>query len=243
MVGRNDDYGGNLLHRLQSSLDAFVTLFERHELHAEIVLVNWNPPAEEDSLAEALRIPEDRSTTRLRHVTVPSDIHDWFPNSDTIPLFEYVGKNAGVRRADGDYILCTNVDIVPSDELVAYFADGNLERGNYYRTHRYDTESLPPRTDDVNALLSFCAESATLGQASETGSSRRTSAVRYGPVSPTPSRRRQISRNSRMRDGLVSISKTLPSHSRTRSRVSRQCRPTTPSPSPNCTPTPRVTSC
>jgi hypothetical protein len=161
MVGRNDDYGGNLLHRLQSSLDAFVTLFERHELNAEIVLVDWNPPDEEELLADALRIPEGRSTTTVRHLTVPSDIHARFSNSDTIPLFEYVGKNAGVRRADGDYVLCTNVDIVPSDELVAYFADGNLERGKYYRTHRYDTESLPPRTDDVDALLSFCAESAT----------------------------------------------------------------------------------
>ena len=54
-AARNDDHGGNLLRRLQIFVNALVGQANRHRLPIELVLVEWNPPAESHrSLAGAL---------------------------------------------------------------------------------------------------------------------------------------------------------------------------------------------
>ena len=60
-------------------------------------------------------------------------------------MFEWIAKNAGARRALGEFILITNGDCVFTDELVAVIAQRRLRRDVFYSTIRrtFMTE-LPP---------------------------------------------------------------------------------------------------
>ena len=37
-------------------------------------------------------------------------------------------KNVGIRRSDGEFILCTNIDIIFSDKMYAFLAKENLKK-------------------------------------------------------------------------------------------------------------------
>lgn len=160
ITARNDDYGGDLLHRMQTSIDSILQLGEQHQLDGEIVLVEWNPPVDEPSLAEALEWPTDLDHMSTRVVTVPTEIHKRFSNAEKIPLFEYIAKNTGIRRADGEFVLSTNPDLIYSSELIEFFADGRLREDCFYRIHRYDVDRLVPLDASIHDRQSF-AESHT----------------------------------------------------------------------------------
>lgn len=155
MAARNDDYGGDLLHRIQTCVDSILQLGERHGLDGEIVLVEWNPPEGEMSLEDALEWPTGLDYMSVRIVTVPPNIHNLLPNSDKFPLFEYIAKNTGIRRAKGEYILSCNPDLVYSNEMIAFFAKRNLEPDNFYRARRYDVDSLVPLGAPIYEQLAY----------------------------------------------------------------------------------------
>jgi hypothetical protein len=155
MTARNDDYGGDLLHRMQTCINSILTLGERHGLDGEILLVEWNPPSNEPSLREALDWHTDLEHMSVRIVTVPQEVHNELPNSDKFPLFEYFGKNTGIRRANGEYILSCNPDLVYSEELIEYLASQNLDPNTFYRTRRYDVDSLVPLDVSIDEQLAY----------------------------------------------------------------------------------------
>lgn len=157
MVGRNDGYGGDFLERMQMSINSILSLSKQYSLSVEVIIVEWNPPEEEPTLDQALTLPE-LTDQRVRMVRVPEAVHEGLPNSDNIPLFEYIGKNAGIRRSEGDFVLATNPDIIYSEEIIKFFAERNLDDGCFYRTDRYDVQN--PRRDwnSIEELLSFCPD-------------------------------------------------------------------------------------
>src|SRR5258705_4390417 len=52
-----------------------------------------------------------------------------------------IAKNVGIRRARGNFILATNIDIVFSDELMQFIARKKLDPKKIYRVDRYDIQS------------------------------------------------------------------------------------------------------
>src|SRR5688500_10937699 len=56
-TSRNDNHGGFLTHRMQHFVDGLAAQCARHGLRAELILVEWNPPADRVPLAEELRWP------------------------------------------------------------------------------------------------------------------------------------------------------------------------------------------
>jgi hypothetical protein len=135
-ASRNDNHGGNLQARMQLFIDGFADQAERFGYGIELIVVEWNPPADRPSLAEALRW----NTTGHFHpriVTVPRQTHDSFPHSDRLPLFQMIAKNAGIRRARAPFILATNIDILLSDELAGFLGSG-LRPNTMYRADRSD---------------------------------------------------------------------------------------------------------
>jgi len=149
-TARNDNYGGNLLHRMQTSIDSILQLGERCGLDGEIILVEWNPPGDKASLATALDWPTDLNYMSARVITVPNEVHERYPNSDRIPLFEYIAKNTGIRRADGEFVLSTNPDLIYGKNLLEFFAGSNLAANCFYRIHRYDVDRLVPLEASVD---------------------------------------------------------------------------------------------
>ncbi|MHB9030804.1 MAG: hypothetical protein ACYC9O_18705, partial [Candidatus Latescibacterota bacterium] len=64
--------------------------------------------------------------------------------------------NVGIRRARGEYILLTNIDIIFSNQIMRFFTAGRLKKNAMYRVDRYDTSTHVPVDADIDAQLSFC---------------------------------------------------------------------------------------
>ena len=153
MVGRNDNYGGTFQSRLATSLRINLHLLNKHTSGApgftgEVLFVEWNPlpvgPSSAALLAEyaaaAARQSSHPPVTRVRVVTIPQVVHNALVRQagaeTSPPVLEILGKNVGVRRARGKFVLTTNPDDVLSASLVASFAKMNLLAVNFYRAAR-----------------------------------------------------------------------------------------------------------
>jgi hypothetical protein len=153
VTSRNDDHGGNLRERMQVFAESLIAQCERHRFESELVLVEWNPPHDRKRLAQALDWPAS-SQCRVRILEVPSKVHHQLKHSDRLPLFQMIAKNVGIRRAKGDFILATNIDILFSDELIRFLASRRLRRSRMYRVDRYDVPI--PSGSTLEARLEFC---------------------------------------------------------------------------------------
>src|SRR5262245_4257176 len=154
-TSRNDDHGGSLLHRMQHFVDGLVEQARRHHLSVELILVEWNPPAERPPLAEALRWPAPDRHCEIRIVTVPPEVHARLEHGAALPLFQMIAKNVGIRRARGRYVLATNIDILFSDSLMRFLRD-ELRPGRLYRADRCDVPTDVPRGVPFDEVLAFC---------------------------------------------------------------------------------------
>ncbi|UCG55078.1 MAG: hypothetical protein JSV32_02340, partial [Dehalococcoidia bacterium] len=158
VVSRSDDHGGNLLQRMQLFVSGWLEQAKKHNLSSELVIVEWNPLPDRPRLARALEWPKDNGACTVRIIEVPPEIHQRFKNADRLPLFQMIGKNVGIRRARGRFILATNIDILFSDELMQHFASGQLMPDRMYRIDRYDVPSDIPSGVPIDEQLNYCRE-------------------------------------------------------------------------------------
>jgi hypothetical protein len=155
-VSRNDDHGGNMLERMQHFVNGFIAQCRRHELSAELILVEWNPPRDRPPLAQALGWPEELGPASVRIITVPPELHATFENGDQLPLFQMIAKNVGIRRARGAFVLATNIDILFSDSIIRYMRDA-LRPGQLLRADRCDVPPELPSDAPIDRILAYCA--------------------------------------------------------------------------------------
>jgi hypothetical protein len=140
-VSRNDEHGGHLLERMQYFIDSLYQQCNRNRLDTELIIVEWNPPEDKKRLFEALQWPRDTGFLKIKIIVVPHEIHNTFKYSDQLPIFQMIGKNVGIRRAKGEFILATNIDILFSEELIKYLAHKKLRKDILYRADRMDSAS------------------------------------------------------------------------------------------------------
>jgi hypothetical protein len=152
---RNDNHGGDLLKRMQIFVTALLEQCRRHQIPSELIIVEWNPPADRPPLAEALRWPREPGPCAVRIIEVPPAIHRAFRNADGLALYQMIAKNVGIRRARGQFILATNIDILFSDELMEFIARRSLKRGEMYRIDRHDVRADVPDAP-VDEQLKWC---------------------------------------------------------------------------------------
>jgi len=157
-TARNDNHGGNLLGRMQVFVDAWINQCKRHNLSSELILVEWNPPAGKPKLAEALRWPADTGPCAVRIIEVPPELHRRYQFAETLPLYQMIAKNVGIRRARGEFILVTNIDVVCSNELFEFFASRQLKKGFLYRIDRTDAATHVPVDGSLDEQLAYCRD-------------------------------------------------------------------------------------
>jgi hypothetical protein len=157
-TARNDNHGGNLLRRMQIFVDACINQCKRHNLASELVIVEWNPPADKPKLAQALRWPEDTGPCEVRIIEVPPEVHNRYRHAAALPLYQMIAKNVGIRRARGEFILVTNIDVVFSNELMAFIAARKLEHGRIYRVDRTDVDQNVPVDGTLDEQLAHCRD-------------------------------------------------------------------------------------
>src|SRR5689334_8471976 len=156
VTARNDDHGGSLLRRMQTFVNAWIGQCKRHGLDSELIVVDWNPPEDRPLLIDALQWPPDCSPCDVRLIQVPREIHTRYKHAAAMPLYQMIAKNVGIRRARGRYVLATNIDIIFSDELVRYLAEGRLRADRMYRIDRYDVQTGVPVDGSVDEQLAYC---------------------------------------------------------------------------------------
>jgi hypothetical protein len=156
VTSRNDNHGGTLLRRMQTFVNHLLAQCQRHQLHAELIIVEWNPPADRPPLVEALRWPDEHSLCRVRIIEVPAALHQRFRHAQALPLFQMIAKNVGIRRARGRFVLATNIDILFSDELMQFLASGRLRPECMVRIDRMDVMTEVPVDAPVEEQLAFC---------------------------------------------------------------------------------------
>jgi hypothetical protein len=155
VTARNDDHGGNLLGRMQAFVSGWLEQSKRFNISSELVLVEWNPPADRPRLKDALRWMEG-TPCRVRIIEVPAELHTRYKFAKVLPLYQMIAKNVGIRRARGQFILATNIDILVSDELAQFLGEHKLERGRMYRIDRYDAMNQIPESAGIAAQLEYC---------------------------------------------------------------------------------------
>ncbi len=156
VAARNDDHGGNFKARMQAFLNALIAQCSRHALDAELIVVEWNPPPGRPPLAQAFEWPADTAPLRIRFIEVPPEIHARYRHAEALPLYQMIAKNVGIRRARGEFILATNIDIIFSEELMRFLAERRLEKGKMYRVDRYDAASGVPVDGSIEDRLAYC---------------------------------------------------------------------------------------
>lgn len=156
VTARNDNHGGSLLRRMQIFVNAWIGQCRRHGLSSELVVVDWNPPEDRPPLMEALQWPDDLGPCRVRFIQVPSELHRRYQNAEALPLYQMIAKNVGIRRSRGRFILATNIDILFSNELMAFLAEHRLQPGRMYRIDRHDAVSDVPLDAAIDEQLEYC---------------------------------------------------------------------------------------
>ncbi|HUS99504.1 MAG TPA: hypothetical protein VMY59_04205 [Candidatus Thermoplasmatota archaeon] len=136
MASRNDNHGGDLNCRTQACVDSLSEQAERYDIPIEIVMVEWNPPADQPSLHAVIK----HDNCVFRTIVVSPEIHARYKQAELFPLYQMIAKNVGIRRAKGRFIIATNVDIFFSNDLMRRLAKKNLEKNLLYRAYRYDAE-------------------------------------------------------------------------------------------------------
>src|SRR4051794_40909731 len=94
-TSRNDDHGGDVLRRTQSFINRLAQQCERHRVTAELILVEWNPPASRASLEEVLAWPRGSEWFSARIITMPRQLHLTHRHAQKLALFQMIGKNVG----------------------------------------------------------------------------------------------------------------------------------------------------
>lgn len=141
LVGRNDNYGGDFKSRLQSCITWTFNNLTNQEIKSEIIFVNYNPLSD-NSILDFLNWPKSNEFVSIRIITIPTSIHEQILKRHEIknvPVLEYFAKNAGIRRANGKFILSMNPDILIDERI--FFKFRNLQTNYFYRANRCDFNS------------------------------------------------------------------------------------------------------
>ena len=129
VTGRNDSYDGNFNERLSIALRRNIKSFPE----AEFIFVEWNPYLDHPLVCTKLK---NLFGDRIKYYVVHPKYHKYYCNIDG--FLEYPPKNVGVRRATGEYLCCTNSDIIFCPDLVNTLKTKKLDPAILYRATRID---------------------------------------------------------------------------------------------------------
>jgi hypothetical protein len=156
-VSRNDDHGGDPLKRTRLFIKSLASQAEEFSLTVELILVDWNPPHDRPGLTNILHFPVNPFFS-AGVIVVPPTLHEGFRHADRLALFQMIGKNVGIRRACGEFILATNIDILLDDLLFSFLAQRRLDPMRMYRADRYDIRNELIEVTDRKEMLRFCRD-------------------------------------------------------------------------------------
>ncbi len=135
LTSRNDNYGGNLHKRTTIGLTSLI------EHHDEVIFVDWKTKNGEGVISNIKHnLPH---TGKLKYIQVSKEfLSEKYPDISNYTIIESIGRNIAIRRAEHEYIISTNIDIVSTP------LDNNVLFENKFYT-------VPRRDVDESFHLSF----------------------------------------------------------------------------------------
>ena len=135
VITRNDNYGGNLNDRATYCLNSLVNTFD------EVILVDWNSPDNKPQLWDI----QDKIDLKgnLKHIVITPEIASMLTNNDPQAQVccETLARNIGIRRATGDYIVSTNIDVIaPRRDQLEKTINNDLNTNTFYTISRRHIE-------------------------------------------------------------------------------------------------------
>jgi len=119
IISRNDNYGGHLIERATYAINSAIDTYD------EVIYVDWN--SETHSLLYDIK-DNLQLKGNLKHFVIIPEIASILTNHDlqAQKCCEVLARNIGIRRATGDYIVSTNIDIIhPKREDVKRIIDNS----------------------------------------------------------------------------------------------------------------------
>ena len=156
VTSRNDNHGGEMFKRMSIFMKGLLHQTKKFQLPVELIFVEWNPTPGKPLLNEVLPKPQAGDYLTVRYLIVPEQIHARYKMGAEIPLFQMIAKNVGIRRAQSDFILCSNVDLLFSDALMQVLKTGGFDKRSYYRAGRCDVPNKMEAGWEVPQMLGFC---------------------------------------------------------------------------------------
>src|SRR6478752_6041350 len=102
--GRNDAYTPSYVHRVNRATICLARQLDHAAIDAEIIIVDWNPPADRPYLSEILDLPSSLRHVSIRSVVVSPEHHMAFVGSAERGIHAGEAANVGIRRARGQFV-------------------------------------------------------------------------------------------------------------------------------------------
>lgn len=146
---RNDDYGGELIPRIDRFVSHLVTnLGDGSDGIYELVVVDWNPPGNRPPIRAAV---DWSFVQNIKHIEVSASVHEFLRMKAKIKrnMYDYIARAIGAHEATSDFVAITNQDVLWSGAIFSHIRMKMLREDCFYRADRLDTS---PR--DFNASTS-----------------------------------------------------------------------------------------
>ncbi len=133
IVSRNDNYGGNLIERSSYCFNSMIDTFD------EVFYIDWN--SETKSLLNEVK-QNIQFKGNFHHIVIEPKIAKMLTNFDAEAqkCCEVLGRNIGIRRATGDWIVSTNIDIIEPRRKDHEDTINQLDKNTFYTVSRRDAE-------------------------------------------------------------------------------------------------------
>lgn len=133
IVSRNDGYGGHLNERATYCFNSAIDTYD------EVIYVDWN--SETHSLLYDIK-DNIKFKGNFKHIIITPEIASVLTNNDpnAQKCCEVLGRNIGLRRATGDWLISTNIDIIhpKRDELENIL--NTVDQESFYTISRRHTD-------------------------------------------------------------------------------------------------------
>ncbi len=128
MFSRNDDFKDD-----KRCIAHFLSCLETFD---EIIYIDWNSDPKKGSLLWKLA-PHIPKTGKIKHIIIPPDIaNQLIADPNAFQVNETLTRNIGMRRAESEWIVNTNIDIIPPsrEELVKFVE--HCDKNTFYTISR-----------------------------------------------------------------------------------------------------------
>ena len=138
---RNDFYSNkSMAEVLKNNLLTMLQNIENNKIYTEIVITEWNPPQETESLFEALKDIDPNIYTKIRIITVPQNIHKSYKYNDKRNLIGEIAGNVAIRRSSGKFILHKSSDTFFSESIFKFISKHQLDQKCFYRCDKVEVK-------------------------------------------------------------------------------------------------------